>query len=640
MKRLFLLVLIVSCLTSPIMGREIEDMEKQLTTTSGKDKVQLQLKLAEKYHFRSPNRVLSLAIDAHKEAIKHNWNKLAAQALLAQGTGYYYNSDLDQSKKAYEDALAAGKAMDMPLVIGGSLNGIGAVALSQGKTDEALTYMEKALPYMEKAGIKSKLAAIYNNLSVIYYNQGSFSIALDNISKTLKLYEETENKAGICVALNAIGNIQVKLSRIDEGMASFKKGLEISRETGNPQLELVSLINVGDVERNRGHIEQALEHFRAALELGRKIQNRDYIGVCLNNIADAYRTQGTYKRALRNYLEALKIFEELKAKPRISVALANIGQLYALRNQPGKAEVYLLRAYHMAKEIQDKNRLKDASESLYKLYEKQKRYKEALKFRNEFENIKGKLLSAQAYEKISALEASHEKETRQKQIELLKKEQEVRDERIRRQRITITLSVLAIVLTIILLMTLYHRFKLKVKSSMALEEAFQKMEQLASTDQLTGLYNRRSLLERIEIETVRMGRTWKPFSFIMLDIDDFKKINDTFGHECGDAVLIILATTLAGSLRLQDVSARWGGEEFLLLLPDTTIEGALRLAEKIRHNVESLIVSCNENEIQFTISSGVSSYDHPGPIESVIRKADDALYRAKKGGKNCVHKAI
>ncbi len=294
----------------------------------------------------------------------------------------------------------------------------------------------------------------------------------------------------------------------------------------------------------------------------------------------------------------------------------------------------------MAKEIQNRNRLKDTTESLYKLYEKQKRYKEAVKFRDEFDNIKSKLLTVQAYEKISALEARHEKETRQKEIELLKKEQEVRDERIYRQRITITLSVIAIVLTIILLIVLYHRFKLKVKSSKALEKAFQKMEKLASTDQLTGLYNRRSLLERIEIETVRMGRTWKPFSFIMLDIDDFKKINDTDGHECGDKVLIILAQILKSSLRLQDVSARWGGEEFLILLPDTPIDGALQLAEKIRHTVASLDVSCKENEVQFTISAGVSSYDHPEPIESIIRKADDALYLAKKAGKNCVHKAL
>jgi len=294
----------------------------------------------------------------------------------------------------------------------------------------------------------------------------------------------------------------------------------------------------------------------------------------------------------------------------------------------------------MAQEIQDQNRLKDTSESLYKLYEKQNRYEEALKFRNEFDKIKNKLLSAQAYEKLSAMKARHEKETREKQIQLLKKEQEVRDERIRRQRVTITLSILAIVLAIILLITLYHRFKLKVKSGKALEQAFQKMEQLASTDQLTGLYNRRSMLERIEIETVRMGRTWKPFSFIMLDIDDFKKINDTFGHECGDNVLIMLAQVLADSLRLQDVPARWGGEEFLLLLPDTTIDGALQLAEKICHNIESICVSCHENKIQFTVSAGVSSYDHPEPIESVIRKADDALYHAKKAGKNCAHKAI
>ncbi|NOZ14063.1 MAG: diguanylate cyclase [Acidobacteria bacterium] len=611
-------------------------MEKKLSITSGKEKVRLQLELAGKYHFRSPQRVLELATKAYAEAIKHNWNKLAAQALLAQGTGYYYNSELEKSEKAYKNALAAGKAMKMPLVIGGALNGIGVVALSRGKTDAALKFMEDSLPYLKKAGVKSKLAAIYNNVSVIYYNRGRFSTALDNISKALKLYEETDNKAGICIALNAIGNIQIKLSRIDAGLASFRKSLKISRETGNPQLELISLINVGDVERKQGHIKEALKNFRAALELAKENKNRDYTGVCLNNIGDAYRSLGMYKKALRNYLEALTIFEELKAKPRISFALANIGQLYALRRQPQKAETYLLKAYRMSKEIQDQNRLKDTTESLYRLYEKQHRYKEALKFRNEFDKIKNKQMSAQAYEKISQLEARHEKEKRQKEIQLLKKEQEIRDERIRHQQVTLTLVVIATILALVLLMTLYRRYKLKVKSSKELEKAFQKMEELAGTDQLTGLYNRRSFLERVEIETVRMGRTWKPFSFIMLDIDNFKTINDTFGHECGDTVLKALAKALKNSLRLQDVSARWGGEEFLLLLPDTGIQGAFRLAEKIRRNIESIRVSCNGDTIRFTVSAGVSSYDHPGAIDSVIRKADEALYLAKKSGKNCV----
>ena len=639
MKRVTLILLILSVFVSAVLSGGIEGLEKQLKTASGKHKVELQLKLAEKLHFRSPKRVIALGEDAYKAAIQHNWSKLAAKALLAQGTGHYYDSELEKSLKAYQDALIAGKAMNIPVVIGGALNGLGAVALSRGKPDKALEYMKKSLPYMEKAGNKTKLAAIYNNISVINYNNGAFGPALDNISKAVQLYEETGNKPGMCVALNAIGNIQVKLSRMDEGINSFKKALRISQETGNPQLELISRINVGDVERNTGHVDEALKQFHLALEIARKVQNRDYEAVSLNNIGDAYRTQGAYKKALRNYLEALKLFNEMKAKPRIAVAVENIGELYALRNQPEKAEGYLLRSYRISTEIQDQNRLKDATESLYKLYEKEHRYKEALKFRNEFDAIRDKLKSAQAYEKISELEARHEKETRKKEIELLKKKQQIRDERIRRQRITITLSIVAIILAITLLLTLYRRFRLKVKSARELESAYKKMEELAGTDTLTGLYNRRALLERIEIETVRMGRTWKPFSFIMLDIDNFKKINDTFGHECGDTVLVTLAKTLKSSLRLQDVSARWGGEEFLLLLPETTIDGAFRLAEKIRRNIEKLRISCGSNEIQFTVSAGVSCYDHPGPIEAIIRKADKALYNAKKSGKNRVHKA-
>ncbi|MCP4579122.1 MAG: GGDEF domain-containing protein, partial [Deltaproteobacteria bacterium] len=128
----------------------------------------------------------------------------------------------------------------------------------------------------------------------------------------------------------------------------------------------------------------------------------------------------------------------------------------------------------------------------------------------------------------------------------------------------------------------------------------------------------------------------RPFSLIMLDIDHFKNVNDTFGHECGDKVLIGVSRSLEKALRAQDITARWGGEEFVCLLPETEIGGAESAAEKIRTIIEIDGYDCTDVPILVTVTMGVCVYDGSCSIEACMRRADDALYKGKKQGRNQV----
>ena len=124
----------------------------------------------------------------------------------------------------------------------------------------------------------------------------------------------------------------------------------------------------------------------------------------------------------------------------------------------------------------------------------------------------------------------------------------------------------------------------------------------------------------------------------MLDIDKFKNINDTYGHKVGDDVIITLANNLINSQRKSDITCRFGGEEFIILLPNTTLDGAKNVAQKLRQNIENISIN-NENKIiKFTISLGVSQIDiqNEHNIEKALKRADDALYEAKENGRNKV----
>lgn len=161
---------------------------------------------------------------------------------------------------------------------------------------------------------------------------------------------------------------------------------------------------------------------------------------------------------------------------------------------------------------------------------------------------------------------------------------------------------------------------------------------LAITDGLTKLFNHRFFQELFEKEYRRSDRYNTVFSLIMLDIDDFKKINDTYGHLCGDEILKSLGRLIRGCLRTMDVVARYGGEEFAILLPETAGPEAVQTAERIRRAVEENVFMGNERGLSITVSQGVATYPSPGVAGrfDVIAKADAALYEAKEAGRNRV----
>ncbi|MDM8550918.1 diguanylate cyclase [Desulfobacterales bacterium HSG2] len=175
------------------------------------------------------------------------------------------------------------------------------------------------------------------------------------------------------------------------------------------------------------------------------------------------------------------------------------------------------------------------------------------------------------------------------------------------------------------------------KTNEELLKSQRKLELAAKTDTLTKLSNRRDIIEKIENERIRFERSGKPFSLVLCDIDNFKVFNDKHGHDCGDFVLVSVAEMMRGKVRKQDGVARWGGEEFLLLLPETDLEGGRILAESLREKISCNYYKYDNHNLRITMTFGVSSFSEcVMNIEQCIKMADEALYEGKKRGKNCV----
>lgn len=181
------------------------------------------------------------------------------------------------------------------------------------------------------------------------------------------------------------------------------------------------------------------------------------------------------------------------------------------------------------------------------------------------------------------------------------------------------------------------RMKVSSQDLRQLQKELEKSQQEAQTDTLTSLINRRGLEKRFELERIRAKQNQTPFSILLIDIDHFKKVNDKYGHLVGDSLLKSIAVLLTGQLRKNDIAARFGGEEFLILLPETDIVGAKAVGRKFQNALalkEWKIKDTGQVMGKITVSMGAAQYKFNEPEETLIKRADDALYFAKQNGRN------
>lgn len=211
--------------------------------------------------------------------------------------------------------------------------------------------------------------------------------------------------------------------------------------------------------------------------------------------------------------------------------------------------------------------------------------------------------------------------------------------RIQPQRINLALELLSLVTlaSVMVFVCLMSGYISKVRADLAL--AVKRIDRLAHRDPLTGLFNRRHLMERLEVDISRCNRQrCRGITLFMIDLDHFKRVNDTFGHPVGDEVLVLVGNCLVNSTRDMDCVARYGGEEFVILLDTDSDDHALSMSERIRSQVQELRLPALE-KLSISVSIGIASLTNGESSRSLIKRADDALYLAKGEGRNRVRAA-
>ena len=523
------------------------------------------------------------------------------------------------------------------------LHKLGIGSQNLGDYTKALEYFNESLKIHEADENRKGIARALNNIGNIYNFLGLYNKALENHIRSLNIEEELNDMNGIIRSLNNIGNVYQNISDYERALNYYQRALEIVYKINDGETTAVTLNNLGNVYSSKGYFDKALEFYQRSLKIRKELDDKYGIANSYNNIGIAYQGLKKHKKSLEYYQKSLEIMKKINDKHGIASSYYYSGILYFELQNLKKSLLNLKNGLMYARQINDKNIIKSTYLALSKIYYVKNQYKKAYDFFVLYVEIKDNIDLEETKRNITELQIKYETERKEKEIEILKKSNSLKELEARRQSTFMVFLVIGFVLLAILAFFIYNQFRLKAYSNTIiaqqnseLKDAYKKVELLASTDTLTGISNRRDIIKRFNHETDRFERNSNPFSIIMGDVDNFKSINDNYGHDCGDFVLKSISDLIKKAIRKQDSIGRWGGEEFLIILPETDLKGGIKIAEKLRKSIGNNKMVYNYYDLYVTITFGVNVYDKAKDINECIKEADKALYVGKIRNKNCV----
>ncbi|MDQ3282505.1 MAG: GGDEF domain-containing protein [Acidobacteriota bacterium] len=504
-----------------------------------------------------------------------------------------------------------------------------------GDVNAAVAEYELGVRLGARSGNPTVLAEALAVRGEVRHYRGEFSDAIDDLQRAYALQVKSGSARQQRYALNAIANLYAdrRVGAYDRALEYYRQVLASNEKEGNVAEIATAHFNIAATLDTKGDSRAALLEYRRALQIERLRNAPGSVADIQRGLGIALGKVGRNAEALRTLDEALAYYaktQDLESAAQVRVARATVLRKLG-RPQEALRELALARTRF---EETSSNRF------LEKVYEERALASVALNdWRGAFEArgdqmaLREKLSGKLREEHVSRLRVQFESDKKEQENRALLRENKLRAQaladaaRIRRlQAIVLTLS--ALVIGFLIYLVARHLATAR------------RMRDLALTDELTKLPNRRHLLTFAD-EQVRLARTnGHSLALLALDIDYFKRINDTYGHDAGDIVLRRVADACRGALRQHDRIGRTGGEEFVVVLPDAGAARAREVAERLRTAVEQLNFDDVSPGLRITISIGVSEWSARDDFHALAKRADDGLYRAKELGRNRVELAF
>ncbi len=533
-------------------------------------------------------------------------------------------------------------------------------AIALAKISKSLQILDDGKPEVALVKLKEIQESIKNNkdpevnlrlnlaIGAVYNIQGKFEQALAHYLETLRLSDLQPRRKlqSKIYRLNTIANLYWNMKDPEKCLTTANEALALSSSVNSPKI-VASLSNIqGIALSNLGRSEESLEAYKRELKIGIEANIPNAEATALSNISDYYLIAKNYPKAEYYSRKTIAIDEAVNDKPGIATAKMNLG--FALMGQ-GKTKDgidYVNTGIKYYKDSHSTVEVESAIGEFASMYEKVGMYKEAYATLREQQTLSNELFRSDRAIAVAGLQEKFSADQRQRQIELLGKENDLKDADIKNSHLRQIITLLGAVVTVMAGVFIYLLYRRVRKINEQLQNANKQLEFHAIRDPLTGLYNRRSFLDLMKSRVVlaeherRDGGEQNPDCLILMDIDLFKHINDTWGHSVGDVVLTEVAKRLKSAVRDTDMVLRWGGEEFLIYSPKSNPAQISGLVDRALSAIGEEQIQVGELQIPVTITAGFISLPFSGVPENVcgwekaLQMADMALYLGKAHGRN------
>ncbi|MES2130140.1 MAG: tetratricopeptide repeat-containing diguanylate cyclase [Pseudomonadota bacterium] len=591
-----------------------------------------------------PEKALAMLLPLEREsraapvATKAEFLSILSMARLGSG----------QKKEAMalaEELYAFGQAQQDQVAIAKGLlaRAYASFANTDLKTSHALAWEAEKIANTTKDTQLRILATISSGQS--YADEGNFPPAMTKLQAAVALARQYNQPIPLVTALNALAALCDQMKDYDKGFDALAEATHVA-EAANKPGRMATLKNteyVLSIDTNQP--VRALKALQAALALERQIGANAMIANTLVNLSDSYLKARDYPRVLSYANEAIQEAQRLNDQSIEATARANIGEAYLGmgRIAEGKRSFELGMAFY--EKSGDKPELQLILMEYGSALEHAGDMAGAVAAYHRERAISNELFQKQRQKAMWELQEKYETEKKQRQIELLSRENLVKsteiDNRRLQQRVWWLLAVVFALASVIVGL-LYRKVR---QANAQLEVKNLELKAQSSRDPLTALYNRRHFQDfmrsHLQVEKRGAGTSGEEMvgALFLLDVDHFKHVNDTYGHAAGDAVLKMIAENLRIILRETDMIVRWGGEEFLAFLPAIPRSTLEEIARRLLTGISAHTIDYQDSRISVNVSIGFAPFplvpgEHPLPWERAVNLVDMALYLAKAHGRN------
>jgi len=493
---------------------------------------------------------------------------------------------------------------------------------------KGLRCLDEAEAIFKEYGYEEELGGCLIVRGQILFNQGHLGVSLKEYLKAYEIFKRIEDDVKLASVITSIASVYDRQGQHEKAVKYYREAMDYIDPEGQKMYYSILAFNVGVAFSNMEDWGQAETYLVQAQNLSEVLKDQVGIAYAQAQLGRMYLQKEMLRKAETSYLESLIVFETIQDSGMVFSCVISLASVYAKMGNKELSHRYLDRAMDLGESLEGNEQKLTLHEKAADLFARENNFKNAFEHQSKYLELLKKKNAEEREQALQELQMTFQLEQEETKNQILLKENELKEGRIRQHKTQKRYLIVLVACSLLILFILLYAFVKQVRIR-------KRFVSLAMTDELTKAPNRRNILEFASLQFNVSQQTGTPLLVAMIDLDFFKSINDQFGHDVGDRVLQAFFKAAKGTIRGIDRCGRIGGEEWLIVMPGVEESQVASIFKRLRDALNQQEIAGFSREEPLTFSMGVAMVTQKDrDLARALRRADEAVYRAKSGGRD------